>query len=231
MEGGGMKRLLALLATLSVAVLGFAGSAFAAVVTPTVIEEPFVGTSIDYTHVWAWWGTNQPDHVRFYQANGVMNIDVSATAQPDFDVGNATRCMARGDFDARVSFNLVDWPPENGVWVSLMVNGGPFNVYRVSWQFPDHEQYGVYLPPSGNTVSATGTTGTIRLTRKGSTFTGYYLAGDGTWVPIGSGIGPTDDASFTLGVFNISAAATFAGLPVTVTLDNFRVIADQIVCP
>ena len=57
------------------------------------------------------------------------------------------------------------------------------------------------------------TTGTLRLRREGSTFTGYYLAGDDTWVPIGSGIGPTDDASFSLKVtcieteFPVSKAA------------------------
>jgi len=34
-----------------------------------------------------------------------------------------------------------------------------------------------------------------------------------------------------LAVFNISGAATFAGLPVTVAFDNFHVFADRIVCP
>jgi len=97
-----------------------------------------------------------------------------------------------------VGFNLVTWPAQNGVWVSLMVGGTPFNVYRVSWQFEPSEAYGAYLPPAGTTVSATGTTGTLRLTREGDIFTAYYRSGD-SWVPIISGTGPTGDVPLTLG--------------------------------
>jgi hypothetical protein len=43
--------------------------------------------------------------------------------------------LAHGDFNARVDFNLVDWPAENGTSLNLAVAGTPYNVYRVSWQF------------------------------------------------------------------------------------------------
>jgi len=194
------------------------------------IDERFNGSSIDYAKTWAWWGTNQPGLVSFTQANGVLRLDVSAAAQPDFNVSGQTRCAAQGDFDARVDFNLVDWPAQNGVWVSLMVNGGPFNVYRVSWQFDPSEAYGAYLPPAGNSVGGSDTTGTLRITRRGDLYATYYRAG-GSWVPIVSGPGPTDDVPFTLAVFNISNAATLSGQPVSATFDNFHVTADRIVCP
>jgi hypothetical protein len=206
------------------------GLARGGVVTPVSIDDNFTGTSIDYSHVWAWWGTNQPGLVSFSQGGGGLNVSVSSGAQPDFNVGGQTRCLAHGNFDARVDFNLANWPSQNGVWVMLMVGGTPFNVYRVSWQFQPSEAYGTFLPPVGTSVPATGTSGTLRLTRVGDLFTGWYLSGH-TWVPIISGVGPTDDVPISLGVANISGAATFAGLPVTVAFDNFHVAANRVVCP
>jgi hypothetical protein len=225
-----VRRLLTDVVVLTAVLLVSAGVASAGIVTPHRIDEMFTGTSIDYTHTWAWWGTNQPDSVQFYQANGVMNINVAPTAQNDFNVSGATRCLAHGDFDAVVQFNLPTWPTADGIWVSLMATGTPFNVYRVTWQFNPNEQYGAYLPPAGNTLPATGTQGWLRLSRRGDIFTGYYLDGL-SWVPILSGVGPTSDAGLTLAVFNISGASPFGGQAASVTFDNFHVVADQIICP
>lgn len=221
--------LLALAAVL-VASVAVPGLARGGVVTPVIIDDNFTGTSIDYSHVWAWWGTNQPGLVSFSQGGGALNVDVSSGAQPDFNVGGQTRCLAHGNFDARVDFNLANWPSQNGVTVMLMVGGTPFNVFRVSWQFQPSEAYGTYLPPAGTSVPATGTSGTLRLTRVGDLFTGWYLSGH-IWVPIISGVGPTDDVPISLGVANISGGATFAGLPVTVAFDNFHVFANRVICP
>jgi len=212
------------------AALAFPAVAAGGIVTPHRIDETFAGSSIDYSNVWAWWGTNQPGLVDFAQTGGALKVNVTAGAQHDFNVSGQTRCLAHGDFDAHVNFDLLTWPAENGVWVSLMVGGTPFNVYRVSWQFPQSEAYGAYLPPAGTTLPASGPTGTLRLTRRGDLFTAYYRSGL-NWIPIISGTGPTGDVPLTLGVFNISGAATFAGLPVTVAFDDFHVFADRIVCP
>ena len=225
-----MRRLLTHAAVLAAVVLVSAGVASAGIVTPHRIDETFMGTSIDYAHTWWFWGTNQPDAVSFNQANGVMNINVAATAQNDFVVSGGTLCRAHGNFDATVDFNLLTWPSGDGVWVSMGVTGTPFNVYRVTWQLQPTEEYGAFLPPVGTTLPATGTSGTLRLSRVGDIFTAYYLDGR-NWVPIISGVGPTDDASLTLGVANISGASPFLGLPATVTFDNLHVFADRIVCP
>jgi hypothetical protein len=148
----------------------------AGVVTPVSIDDRFSETAIDCLHVWAWWGTNQPGLVEFTQGGGVLTVDASAAAQPDFNVSGQTRCLAHGDFDAQVDFDLLTWPPQNGVWVSLMVGGTADNVYPVSWQFPQSEAYGAYLPPAGTTLPAAGTTGTLRLTRQGDLFTSLWGA-------------------------------------------------------
>jgi hypothetical protein len=230
-KGGRMKGF-ARIAALAIvaAALTSPAVAWAGVVTPVSIDDRFSGASIDYTHVWAWWGTNQPGLAAFAQGGGVLTVNVTAGAQPDFNVSGQTRCLAHGDFDAQLDFDLLAWPAQNGVWVSLMVGGTPYNVYRVSWQFPQSEAYGAYLPPAGTTLPATGTIGTLRLTRQGDIFTAYYRSGL-RWIPIISGTGPTGDVPLTLGVFNISAAASFTGQPVTVAFDNFHVFADHIICP
>ena len=226
-----MHRLVRLVAVAAAAtLLAVPTVAGAGIVTPRGIDEMFRGTSIDYTNTWAFWGTNQPSSVSFAQTDGALTVNVSGAAQPDFGVSGSTRCLARGDFDARVEFSLDTWPAENGVWVSLSITGTPFNVYRVSWQFPDHEQYGAFLPPANGNALATGTTGELRLIRDGTMITAYYLSAH-HWVPLLSSAGPTSDVSLTLAVFNISGAATFAGQPVAVSFDNFRVTADAIVCP
>jgi hypothetical protein len=224
-----MRRLLVTVVVIA-AIGAFAASARGGIVTPHRIDETFNGSTIDLADVWAWWGTNQPGLATFAQGGGVLTVNVTAGAQPDVNVGSQTRCLAHGDFEAQVDFNLVTWPPMNGIWVSLMVGGTPYNVYRVSWQFDPSEQYGAYLPPAGATLPAFGTTGTLRLTRRGDIFSAYYLSGR-TWIPLVSGTGPTGDVPFSLAVFNISNAATFAGLPVAVAFDNFHVTADAVVCP
>jgi hypothetical protein len=229
---GEMVRILARIGVVAsiAAALVFPVTAAGGIVTPHRIDDTFRGSSIDYTNVWAFWGTNQPGLVDFAQTDGALTVNVSAAAQPDFVVSGTTRCLAHGDFSAQVDFNLVNWPPENGVWVSLAVAGTPFNVYRVSWQFQPSESYGAFLPPVGTTLPAEGTSGTLRLARVGDIFTAYYRSGL-SWVPIISGTGPTDDVPLSIGVGNISGAATFAEQPVTVAFDNLHVFADRIVCP
>jgi hypothetical protein len=214
----------------SAAALALPAAADSGIVTPHRVDETFLSSTIDYANVWAWWGTNQPGLIDFAQGDGVFTVRVTAGAQPDFNVGGQTRCLAHGDFDARVDFDLIAWPAQNGVTVSLMVGGTPYNVYRVSWQFPQSEAYGAFLPPAGTTLPAKGTNGTLRLTRNGEILTASYRDGR-DWIPLVSGTGPTEDVPLSLAVFNISGAATFAGQPVSVSFDNFHVFAERVVCP
>jgi hypothetical protein len=142
----------------------------------------------------------------------------------------ARRCVGPAAFDATVDFNLPTWPTSDGIWVMLQMTGSPFECYRVAWQYQPNEAYGAFFPPAGTSLPATGTSGTLRLSRRGDIFTGYFRDGL-NWVPIVSGVGSTDDASIALAVSNNSGVSPFLGFPATITLDNLHVFANKIVCP
>ncbi|MGZ6563239.1 MAG: hypothetical protein ACXVH3_26025 [Solirubrobacteraceae bacterium] len=200
----------------------------AALVTPHLIYDGFNSNAIDSS---TWWSsTNQPGQVSISQTEGHAVISVAGTAANDFNGGIGTRCKARGDFEAAVSYQLPAWPTLDGVWVSLMASDTPgFNTYRASASWGD--SYGSYLPPAGTTVPASGTEDSLRLSRHGSTWAAYYLDANHHWVTITSGSGPTNDTSINLSLFNLSGATPFGGQPATVALDNFLLVAQKIVCP
>jgi DNA-binding SARP family transcriptional activator len=175
-----------------------------------------------------WWtGGNQPQVV-VTQAAGAVTVDVPATAKDGFDGVVQTRCRVQGDFDARVSFQLLQWPGADGVWLSLAASDlGGVNAYRTD---AFGESYGTYVPPTGGTsVPAAGSSGALRLTRHGSEITGWYDGGAG-WVTVFSGTGATAPTAIALGVFNLPNVATFAGRPVSVRFDSFVLDAGALEC-
>ena len=124
-----------LLAVAAVLVMTVASPSLASggVSTPVSIDDNFTGTSIDYSHVWDFWGTTQPDFVSFSQGGRTLNVNISSGAQPGFFLSGQTRCLVHGDFDAQVDFNLMDWPPQNGVWVALQP---AFRYAASTWSSP-----------------------------------------------------------------------------------------------
>lgn len=219
-----------LIALLVVAVS--ASVATAGGVKQTVIKDTFGGSSVN-SAVWAFWGGNDSSDVSISQGRGKLTFAIAASAIDGFNSGLSTRCSAHGDFDAQLQFDVPQWPIDNGVWISLNTAGtGGFNVYRVSWQFLSGDSYSAFLPGTNGPppVDAdTGNTGTLRLTRTGSTWAGYYLRGK-SWVLLDTGPGPTGDIQFTPGVFNLSGVIPFGGSPATVNFDRFEVDAASIIC-
>jgi hypothetical protein len=235
-----MRRIISSSLGVALALVAVGGSATRAVraagvppvglVTPHFISDSFAGGVID-PNVWGWYGTSEPDHVTFRPGGGALVVSVAATAPNDFNASLGTRCKVRGDFDATLSFRLVQWPANNGVWVSLMAaDTGGFNVYRVSWQFGSGEAYGGYLPPAGTAIDGSGNQGVLRLARQGSTWSAYFLSGR-HWTPIVSGPGPGSDIALSPGVFNVSGATAFGSQATVVAFDSFHVSAARVVCP
>ena len=189
--------------------------------TGAAIDDPLNGSVIDAA---TWTVSTGPD-IEVYES-GRLVVHVGVDAPNAFVVGLFTLCHARGDFDAYVSYDLAMWPRLNELWLELGATGTPFGTYVTSRDYTDN--YGVYFPPVGLEVGASGSRGGLRLSRSGSRWTGYYLDGD-HWILLGSGDGPAEDVGLNLIVANDQPP--FGGREALVYLRNFRLTADRLVCP
>ncbi len=223
LAAGGMAAALLLPADEQTSLLASSGGAATSIATQGQIFDPFTGTDLDT----AVWDVGTSERVYVSQSGGHLGMYVAASAPPLFNGGVSTVCQAGGDFDAQVSFQLVTWPRDDGVWVSLIASGTPFNTYRVSMS--GMESYGTYLPPAGRLVKAVGTSGSLRLSRQHSKWSGYYLV-NGRWSRIASGDGPATDVGMSVLVFNGDVAA-FGGREALVYFKDFNLVADRLVCP
>jgi hypothetical protein len=158
------------------------------------------------------------------EANGGIDLFFPANARGDpqqqllIAVSVTARCHLTGDFDLQADYSLVSWPPRNGVRFGLVA--GADTVLRTSNPHSSDNTYSTsfsgYLT-SGDTLDARGR---LRLTRTGTTVTGYYLS-NRTWVSIAS-------ASATVGASGYAIAAwtdsvTFGQRDVRVNLKNLTV--------
>ena len=170
---------------------------------------------------------NQPE-LALRQADAQVTVNIAATATDGFNASLQSRCKVVGDFDARATFQLLQWPGVDGVWVSLMAADlGGVNTYR-SDSFG--EIYGAYIPPSGGTsVPTHDTGGVVRLTREGDTIAGSYRVGT-EWTTIFSGTGPTAKTAISLAVFNLPDVAPFAGRAASVRFSAFTLTANRFDC-
>jgi len=188
-----------------------------------VIADDFAGADIDSSV----WDVSDGANLYVFKSESRLAIYVGPDAGNVFQAGVTTVCKAGGDFDAQVSFELITWPQHDGLWVSLLGSGTPFNTYRTNRESVD--SYGAYLPPAGREVHAQGLTGRLRLTRTGKKWSGYFQTRD-RWSLIASGAGPNDDMGFSVMVFN-GDVAPFGRREALVYFKNFRVTADRFVCP
>lgn len=165
------------------------------------------------------------------ERSGRLEVSIAgdAVAGGDYNVIDGqlgTTCRFPGDFDARVEFELVRWPPSNGVNVELAAfarNGG-VNLGRSSKRWG--EQYGAWLPPANFSVATSDLRGKLRLRRSAGLLTGYFWSSV-RWVKLGSG---RNAAAFTLVLHASSNNEDFADAEVQVAFDNFVVDARSPVC-
>ncbi len=123
------------------------------------------------------------------------------------------------------------WPYDSGVRVGVfgVLGGNPTpSMQRVSQVYPTSPAgEEAYVSANVSLVLAqkptTDTSGSLRLTRIGSLFTGYYLDTGGSWVQMGSAIGPTADMPLYFMAW--SHDQFFGDQNVEVTLSNPRIEA------
>jgi DNA-binding SARP family transcriptional activator len=159
------------------------------------------------------------------QQDGKGVFSIAAGAQPGgaynfVGAQYGTRCRFTGDIDTQVDYRLVNWPAGSSAYVSLQAVFADGMVERFS-EPSGSDVYGSIIQPRFKTVVASGTTGSLRLTRVGGVLTTYYLDA-GAWVPI-------DSASATgTAVLQFGLSVTPGVSPasnISVELDNFAATA------
>jgi TolB protein len=137
-----------------------------------------------------------------------------------------SQCHAVGDYDARVRYELLDWPFSNGVHVLLGDAGTTGSIGRRSES--GFEDYLAFFNPVPASALTTHTAGELRLARMGATLTAYYREG-ASWVPLLTG--PTTTAPTFVNVHLFSNDAIFGNAFVRVAYDDFRIDAESVECP
>ena len=143
-------------------------------------------------------------------------------------VAFGTQCRFNGDFDARVDYQLLNWPSGNGSHMQ-------FN----AWVFPSPtseasrsstasgEDYGGGVAGTGRGVPTSDQNGALRLTRRNGVMTSYVQSG-GKWVPLGSGKVP---GQVMLGLQLFATSNDWAHGDVSAAFDNFTLKAQNPSCP
>ena len=165
--------------------------------------------------------------------NGRLVFTVPAAAQTGGTynmVGPSwsSQCRFDGNFDARIDYQLLEWPAGVGAhlqlsaWIFPKINsasGRMINSYG--------DQYTGNVGNSFDLVDTQDTQGTLRIARVGSVETAYYLS-KGKWVALHSAtaVGQTQ-----LGLQLFAQANEWAHREFSVALDNFTVAAVSPVCP
>jgi hypothetical protein len=145
----------------------------------------------------------------------------AAPTEADPSAGFRLRCSLMGDLDVQVDYEVVTWPAQSGVRTAL---GSTFAAAeRVSFaagDFTGMESYASHHS-AVTTESTTDTSGTLRLTRVGSTYTSYYWNGTGWNEMQSTAVDPTVEVGLHLTAWTHSSF--FIKEEVTIAFDNFTV--------
>ena len=157
--------------------------------------------------------------------------DVATESGFGIDQHYGTNCRLIGDFDARVEFKLLAWPPADGMYVEFgayfPLNAGFEYISRQGrWSTGGWDAYSSSLGWA-RIAETTDTAGVLRLTREGGVLTGYYRAGK-RWIRLGSERAP-QPTQLILELW--SNADQFGHVPASAAFDNFTAIADDVECP
>jgi DNA-binding SARP family transcriptional activator len=188
------------------------------------LVDTFAGGTMN-PQIWslATWGTG----VDVAQKSGRLELTMHTDATPDarwnaMAGGYQTACSLIGDFDARISYTLLNWPAANGTVAALNVSfpDNVVNIVRAS-RASGQEDYS-FAAPSGEwrVLHTTDTSGGFRMTRVGSLITSYIRRGR-DWVRFES---TRRSGAVTLQAILWASGSDFAHKDVTVAFDNFMLV-------
>lgn len=160
------------------------------------------------------------------EANGRLEVEFESTAAGSLFMGGLrSACALVGDFDMQVDFELLDWPAANGVRVGL----SPAEVGAMERTGDGGGFYLTDFLGSQASVATTDMAGKLRVTRVGSTFSGYYDDA-GMWTFVGSASGSTSDGQ-TISLQAWSHDPFFGDAFTRIAFDNIIINSGSFVCP
>jgi hypothetical protein len=137
-----------------------------------------------------------------------------------------TSCRFLGNFDARVDYEVLEWPPTNGVAVQLnlwFTSATSFSILRESKAI---EQYTTWHQPNGHSTPTTDARGSLRIRRVGNTVSMLYKA-NGRWTSLGAG---WSNGAPMISLQAMATDESFGDKPVLIAFDNFVITAAQPAC-
>lgn len=159
-----------------------------------------------------------------------MTIAPDALAEGDYKLISGTygtHCRFLGDFDARVEFELLEWPEANGTIVQLAAWFQSFNAGVVRQSQLWTEEYGSWLTRRARSSPSNDTRGALRLRRVGDAVTTYFRR-SADWYPLQTSSGFV--GAPLVGIQSMSRDDWFADKPVRIAFDNFSLTAGKRAC-
>jgi DNA-binding SARP family transcriptional activator len=195
---------------------------------PFTISDDFSLPTIDSL---VWYTVGKENGAVFAQRDGRLEITIVPEAEPDAQwnqVGGhyGTHCRFTGDFDARVDFELLSWPPAAGVYAGINAYFADAAVVRQSSaQWGD--QYGAWVVPTAGGFALPDVKGRFRMKRVDGVITNYFWLA-GRWRKLVSGV---SRRTAVIGLQVQANGDEFSREEVRVAYDNFSVTATEADCP
>ncbi|HEX2434578.1 MAG TPA: BTAD domain-containing putative transcriptional regulator, partial [Gaiellaceae bacterium] len=169
--------------------------------------------------------------VELAERNGRLEVafQPDAVGEGEYNLMGAhygTSCRFLGDFDARVDYEVLEWPPTNGVAVQLnlwFTSATSFSILRESKAI---EQYTTWHQPNGHSTPTTDARGSLRIRRVGNTVSMLYKA-NGRWTSLGAG---WSNGAPMISLQAMATDESFGDKPVLIAFDNFVITAAQPAC-
>jgi hypothetical protein len=196
---------------------------------PITISDAFESDYVDPT---IWHEIQNGGDVSIAEQGGQLQLTVGADAVPggtynNIDVHVGTQCSFPGNFDARVDYQLLEWPENDNVLVGLnaiYVNAAVMRESASQWG----DEYSSWVIPSNGGVALPDTSGSLRVTRTAGVETTYFWH-EGSWRKLAAA--PAAGAA----VFGLQAMSDlnypFGKQEVKVAFDNFAVTGVNPRCP
>jgi hypothetical protein len=167
-------------------------------------------------------------------ASGAVELTLEADAKPGSDGYMSAslwtqRCVARGDYDVSVDYELLDWPAANGTQFVLgEFPPGTATVRRD--QQGDRDTYGASDQRNSASHGTTDTRGSLRLVRRGTSVAAAHRSSDSApWIELPVQMTSQFDATFQIFLF-AGGNNVFGGKKVRVAVDNFNLSAAKLIC-